>query len=79
MRPYYELTALWFTLVSCGASVSNETRTAYSIEVAHCAAREREIVDRTGTTREQDEHDLATERARCDAATHAIEVADHVP
>lgn len=66
-------------LAGCGASVSNETRTAYSIEIAHCAANERQIVDRPGTTREQDEHDLAVERARCDAATHAIEVADHAP
>lgn len=59
-------------LVGCGGA-SAQVRTAYSIEIAHCAANEHEIVARQGTTRAQDEHDLAVERARCDAALHAIE------
>jgi hypothetical protein len=59
-------------LVGCGGA-TGATRTAYSIEIAHCAANEHEIVVRQGTTRVQDEHDLAVERERCNAALHAIE------
>jgi Tfp pilus assembly protein PilV len=45
---------------------------AYTAEVALCIANERAIVDREGTSREQDAADLAAERARCDAALAAI-------
>jgi hypothetical protein len=55
----------------CGASTA--VRMAYSQEVARCIANERAIVDREGTTREQDYDDLDAERARCDAALEAIE------
>jgi len=55
---------------SCGASA--ELRTRYATEVARCTANERAIVDREGSTYEQDRADLATERARCDAALTAI-------
>ena len=58
-------------LSACGASA--QTRTAYGVEEARCIANERAIVDRHGTTLAQDQADLATERARCDAALHAIE------
>lgn len=58
-------------LASCGASA--ELRASYSLEVTRCIANERAIVDRQGSTREQDEADLAIERARCDAALAAIE------
>lgn len=54
----------------CGASP--ETRAAYAAETERCIANERAIVDRTGTTEAQDREDLATERARCDAARAAI-------
>jgi hypothetical protein len=56
--------------VSCGAS--EQLRVAYAAEVALCIANERAIVDREGTTREQDLADLAAERARCDAALEAV-------
>lgn len=59
-------------LGACGGA-SAEVRAAYSVEVARCIANERAIVDRQGTTREQDQSDLAAERARCDAALQAIE------
>jgi hypothetical protein len=55
----------------CGGA-STEVRTAYAIEQAACLAHERAIVDRAGTTEEQDRADLAAERARCDAALFAI-------
>lgn len=54
----------------CGASP--ETRTRYAAEVARCMANERSIIDREGTTLEQDREDLEVERARCDAALAAI-------
>lgn len=57
-------------LASCGAS--ERVRVAYASEVALCIANERAIIDREGTSREQDEADLAAERARCDAALVAI-------
>lgn len=65
------LLLLILVVYGCGTA-SLETRTAYSIEAAHCVANERAIVDREGTTREQDEADLAAERARCDAALLTI-------
>lgn len=58
----------------CGASAA--TQGAYALEQARCIANEREIVDRAGTTLEQDQAALAAERARCDAALDAIEEAD---
>ena len=70
MRPALVALALLSMGVSCGAS--EQVRAAYSIEVARCVANERAIVDREGTTREQDEADLAAERVRCDAALDAI-------
>lgn len=56
---------------ACGGATA-EVRTAYSVEVARCVANERAIVDRQGTTADQDRADLAAERARCDAALAAI-------
>jgi len=50
---------------SCGASP--QVREAYALEAARCAAAERAIVERESTA-EQDELDLAIERARCDRA-----------
>ncbi len=67
--------ALGGTLASCGGA-STATRSAYAVEVTHCTSNERTIVDRAGTTAEQDQHDLLVERARCDAALHAIEEGD---
>lgn len=58
-------------LAGCGAATA-EQRTAYAVEQAHCLSEERAIVDRAGTTEEQDRADLAAERARCDAALLAI-------
>lgn len=63
--------ALAHYCAGCGAA-STEVRTAYAIEQAACIAHERAIVDRAGTTEEQDRADLAAERARCDAALFAI-------
>ena len=57
-------------LTGCGASA--ELRARYATEVARCTANERAIVDRQGTTYEQDRADLEVERARCDAALAAI-------
>jgi hypothetical protein len=57
---------------SCGGA-SAEIRAAYAVETARCIANERAIVDRQDSTREQDERDLAAERARCDEALRAIE------
>lgn len=62
---------LTLVLIAC-SGVPLETRTAYSVEAAYCVANERAIVDRQGTTLEQDETDLAIERARCDAALSAV-------
>jgi hypothetical protein len=59
------------TVGACGPS--GQLRIAYSTEVARCTANERAIVDRAGTTMEQDQTDLAAERERCDAALAAIE------
>jgi hypothetical protein len=57
-------------MAGCGASA--EVRSAYSIETMRCIANERAIVDRQGTTEEQDRADLEIERSRCDAALAAI-------
>lgn len=55
----------------CGSATA-EQRTAYAVEQARCIAAERAIVDREGTTYEEDRADLEAERARCDAALRAI-------
>jgi hypothetical protein len=57
-------------LPGCGASA--ELRTRYATEVARCIANERAIVDRQGTSYEQDLEDLDAERARCNAALESI-------
>jgi len=59
-------------VIGCGGA-SAETRSSYAVEQARCVANEREIVNRRGTTAEEDDAALAAERARCDAALHAIE------
>lgn len=60
-------------LSSCGgAQLSAEQRTALAVETQLCVSNERAIVDRQGTTEEQDRADLAAERARCDAARERI-------
>jgi hypothetical protein len=64
--------ALAALLVSgCGASAA--VRARYSVEVAQCIANERAIIDRHGTSAEQDRADLELERARCDAALEGVE------
>jgi hypothetical protein len=60
------------TITACGAQLTSEQRTALAIETQRCVVNERAIVDRVGTTEEQDRADLAAERARCDAARAAI-------
>lgn len=57
-------------LIGCGASA--ELRASYATTVTECIAHERAIVDRQGSTLEQDEADLAIERTRCDAALAAV-------
>ena len=57
-------------LTGCGASA--ELRARYATEVARCTANERAIVDRQGTSFEEDQRDLLLERNRCDAALAAI-------
>lgn len=59
-------------LLACGGA-SFATRTAYGVEATRCAANERAIVDRVGTTEAQDREALRAERERCDDALHAIE------
>lgn len=58
-------------LQGCGAS--DAVRASYAVEVANCMAQERRIIDREGTTAEQDAEDWEIERARCNAALEAIE------
>jgi len=58
------------TVPGCGASA--ELRASYATTVTECIAHERAIVDRQGSTLEQDNADLAVERARCDAALAAV-------
>lgn len=59
------------TAPGCG-SVSPETRSAYALEVARCAANEEAIVDRRDTTMDEDVEAIRAERARCDAALSEI-------
>lgn len=58
-------------LLGCGGA-SIEVRTAYAVEQARCIANERAIIDRAGSTYEQDRTDIEAERARCDAALRSI-------
>ncbi len=62
--------AVALVLASCGASA--ELRARYATEVARCTANERAIVEREGTSYEDDREALEVERARCDAALAAI-------
>lgn len=55
---------------SCGAATPAQ-REGYAAEVARCAANERAIVERPGTSEAEDAEALDTERARCDAALAA--------
>lgn len=58
-------------LASCSGATAH-TRSAYALEVTRCIEAERRIVDRQGTTLEQDRAALRAERERCDAALAAI-------
>jgi hypothetical protein len=60
------------TLHGCGAHLTDSQHAALAIETQRCLINERAIVERFGTTREQDQADLAMERVRCDAARDAI-------
>lgn len=66
------LVALGVAASGCGAQLTAEQRTAYAIRTQLCLAQERAIVDRQGTTEEQDAADLAASRAQCDADRAAI-------
>ena len=57
-------------IAGCGASA--ELRTRYATEMARCIANERAIIDRQGTSYEQDREDLDVERVRCNAALQQI-------
>jgi hypothetical protein len=71
MTRFYAV-VLVLAFVGCGGA-SDALRAAYATEAARCVANERAIVDRQGTTEEQDRADLALERTRCDAALAGIE------
>jgi len=72
--------AFWFavgcaigaTAQGCGAQLSESARVALAVRTQICLVQERAIVDRTGTTAEQDAADLAASRAQCDADRAAI-------
>ena len=77
------LMGMWVPLVACAmlaallhvpgcGAATPETRSAYAVEALTCIANERAIVERQGTTEEQDRTDLVLERARCDAALATI-------
>ena len=66
------LVALALTLPACGAQLTATQRTALAVETQLCIANERAIVERQGTTEDEDRAALAAERARCDAARAAI-------
>jgi hypothetical protein len=66
----FAVSAAALNMAGCGASAA--TREAYAAEVARCVAGERAIVDRSGTSEEEDREALALERARCNAALAAI-------
>jgi hypothetical protein len=73
MRNALHVIGLGLIISGATCSASPITRQRYAEEMARCISNERAIVDREGSTREQDEADLAAERARCDAALDAIE------
>lgn len=54
------------------AACSGGIASRYEAEVDRCIANERNILSREGTSREDDELELARERARCDSALQAI-------
>lgn len=64
---------LALAIVHCGCGASPATREAYTLETLRCVANEQAIVDREGTTADEDREALALERARCDAALGAIQ------
>jgi len=61
---------LWPLFLGCGAAPQVG---AYGVVGAACIAQERAIVDRAGTTFEQDTADLALVRTVCDAILTRIE------
>ncbi len=63
---------LSFAIAAQGCGASAVTRSSYALEQARCLANEREIIERVSTA-EEDDRDMAIERARCDAALDAIE------
>lgn len=65
--------ALVSMLHGCNPQVTPAMRARYAEEVTRCIANERAIVDREGSTLDEDRADLALERARCDAALAEIE------
>jgi len=62
---------LMLLLTGCGASSATIAR--YAAEQTLCLRNERAIIDRSGTSEEEDEADYAAEQARCDAALLIIE------
>lgn len=64
--------ALLALVAGCGGA-SPALVSAYTLEQARCYQNERDIIDRQGTTEEQDYADMAAERERCAAALAAIE------
>lgn len=65
-------TLLILSALAAGCGASAEIRTRYATEVARCITNERSIIDRQGTSYEQDREDLDAERARCNAALEQI-------
>jgi len=59
-------------LHGCGAQLTAAQRQSLALETQRCLVNEAAIRDRQGTTAEQDQADLAQERARCDAQRSAI-------
>jgi hypothetical protein len=58
---------------ACGCISAADVRLRYGAELATCAANERAIVDRVGSTEAEDREALELERVRCDAALRAAE------
>jgi hypothetical protein len=58
-------------IAGCGASL--EVRTDYALEQARCIRNQQEIVDRPGTTYDQDYEDMVAEVARCNRELRLIE------
>lgn len=73
MRRSLAACVLALSLSGATCSASPELRARYAEEVARCVATERAIVDREGSTLDEDRADLEFERARCDEALRAIE------